>query len=475
MLSNNHNTLARFLIISSCSLTNPTAGKYISFPGVAGDRFYAMGFYILKKMFGNGIVSGGDLLLPADQFRTLILHECARCDRNAHAFTVIQIDLREDSRNNGLTRDQAVRRLSTSLSRRMRTTDMIGWLDDHSIGVFLPETGMDGAKSLARDTCEGYSYQIYIYPSSTDANKDFNIGGPRHKQRDERDRAPAGGPRIEERDHVSLHQETAVDHCEDTGGIQVGADSSIYAETAESVVGLVMPPGAPVWKRIYDIFGATVLLIALSPLFAVVALYIKIVSPGPVFFRQDRVGYLGRPFTIWKFRTMKANAACDVHRSHLKNLINGDMVLTKLDQETDGRWIPLAGLLRKTCLDELPQLFNVLKGEMSLIGPRPVPDYEAEEYSLWQHQRFYSVPGMTGLWQVSGKNRLTFSQMMRLDARYSRKYNFVMDQLIFLKTIPAILGQILDSIRGKVSSKSPEQDVPSWKRSLSDLVRQVFL
>jgi lipopolysaccharide/colanic/teichoic acid biosynthesis glycosyltransferase len=149
--------------------------------------------------------------------------------------------------------------------------------------------------------------------------------------------------------------------------------------------------------------------------------------------------------------------------------------MQKLDRETDCRWIPLAGLLRKTCLDELPQLFNVLKGEMSLIGPRPVPYYEAEEYSLWQYQRFHVVPGMTGLWQVSGKNRLTFSQMMRLDARYSKKCNFLMDQLIFFKTIPAIIGQILDSVRGKFPSHSPERGASEWRRSLQNLVRQVFL
>ena len=434
-----------------------------------------MGFYLLKKMFGNGNGSGGELLLPAEQFRTLILHECARCDRNAHAFSVIQVDLRTDCRNNGLNREQAVRKLSTALSRRMRSTDVVGWLDGQSIGVFLPETGIDGAKSLAGDTCEGYSYQIYTYPSPKDINDDLNLGGPGHKHRDERDRAPALAPEVEERKSVSLREETVAKHSEGPGRSQAGTGCSDGVQAAKSVVGLVMPPSAPAWKRAYDIFGATALLIVLSPLFAFVALYIKIVSPGPVFFRQERIGYLGRPFTLWKFRTMRANAACDVHKSHLKNLINGDKVLTKLDQETDGRWIPFAGLLRKTCLDELPQLFNVLKGEMSLIGPRPVPDYEAEEYLLWQHQRFYSLPGMTGLWQVSGKNRLTFSQMMRLDARYSRKYNFVMDQLIFIKTIPAILGQVLDSVRGKVSSKPGEQTVSVWKRSLSDLVRQVFL
>ena len=471
MTPNNHYSLARFLIYKAGIAA-------VEFPGPlakTGSRFQPMAFDFVKRIFGNGNGSGGDLLLPADQFRTLILHECARCDRNAHAFSLIHIDLRTDGRNNGLDRSQAIRKLSTSLARRMRTTDVVGWLDGKSIGVFLPETGTDGAQSLGRDACQGYSYQIYTYPSLTDVNRDLNLGGPRHKRRDEGDRESAVLSEPQEGAHLSLNVQAMEEGSERTSEIQEDPGPSLNSSRANSVVDLVMPPGAPAWKRVYDIFGSTVLLIALSPLFGVVALYIKIVSPGPVFFRQKRVGYLGRPFSIWKFRTMTANAEVDVHKSHLKELINGDKVLTKLDKETDCRWIPLAGLLRKTCLDELPQLFNVLKGEMSLVGPRPVLSYEVEEYSLWQRQRFHALPGMTGLWQVSGKNRLTHRQMMRLDARYSRKCNLLMDLVIFIKTIPAILGQVLDSRRGKISSYPLKQRASVWSRSLSNFVRQTFL
>ena len=134
MFSSNHHTLARFLLISSCDLTVPTAGKIHDLPGKTGDRFQAMAFYFLKNIFGNGNGngSGNNYLLPADQFRTLILHECARCDRNSHAFSLIHIDLR--SSGNGTDRDRAhaVRQLSRSLVERMRTTDEIGWLDGHS-------------------------------------------------------------------------------------------------------------------------------------------------------------------------------------------------------------------------------------------------------------------------------------------------------------------------------------------------------
>ena len=453
----------------------PAIGRLPETHGMTGDRLQVMAYYFLKRIFGNGNGPGSEHFLPADQFRTLILHECARCDRNAHAFSLIHIDLRNGS--NGLEpKGQGLQELSRSLIGRMRTTDEMGWLDGHSVGVFLPETGTDGAQSLARDACKDFSYQIYTYPCLTDVHDDLNIGGSGRKGRDERALKPVPVPKTEGEEKLPLDLEGSA-----AAGFKIsnahtrGSDSTMNLDSDNSIVELVMPPGAPTWKRVYDIFGSTVLLIAFSPLFAAVALYIKIVSPGPVFFRQKRVGYLGHPFSIWKFRTMAANADCDVHKSHLKELINGDKVLTKLDQETDSRWIPLAGLLRKTCLDELPQLFNVLRGEMSLVGPRPVLSYEVEEYSLWQRQRFHALPGMTGLWQVSGKNRLTHRQMMRLDARYSRKCNLLMDLNIFIKTIPAILGQVFDSRRKNTSSYPFKERASVWSRSLSNFVRQTFL
>jgi len=416
-------------------------------------------------------------LLPAEQFRTLILHECARCDRNAHAFSLIQIDLRSNGnagKDRALDRSHAVRQLARTLAQRKRSTDEVGWLDSVSVGVFLPETGVEGARRLARDACQDFSYQIYTYPCFKDVRKDLD-SSRRRRRRDESDQDSTGSGDEKRAEQLSLHSD-AINRADGQGAGLHAKDSNVREESSvDPIIELVMPAGAPVWKRFYDIIGSSVLLLLLSPLFALVALYIKIVSPGPVFFRQERIGYLGRPFTIWKFRTMKVDADENLHMSHLKGLIQGDQILTKLDSKTDCRWIPCAGLLRKSCLDELPQLFNVLKGEMSLIGPRPVPDYEVEEYSLWQRQRFHSLPGMTGLWQVSGKNRLTFSQMMRLDARYSRKFNFAMDLVIFFKTVPAILGQVKDSIGGKRSDCSTKGKVSVWRRSLNDFVRQVFL
>ncbi|OGC01782.1 hypothetical protein A2V82_00260 [candidate division KSB1 bacterium RBG_16_48_16] len=196
------------------------------------------------------------------------------------------------------------------------------------------------------------------------------------------------------------------------------------------------------WKRAVDVCGATVGLLLLSPLFLCVSLLIKLVSKGPVFYRQERMGYKGKPFKMYKFRTMHLGADTAVHQDYLQNLMRSDEPMTKLDDKKDPRIIPFGGLLRRSSLDELPQLLNVLNGEMSLVGPRPCLPYEAKDFDLWHNKRFDVLPGMTGSWQVNGKNKTTFKEMMRLDVSYSRKNSFSQDTKILLKTVPAIVEQI---------------------------------
>jgi lipopolysaccharide/colanic/teichoic acid biosynthesis glycosyltransferase len=457
-------------------------GKVPEPPGKTEGRFQFMAFKLLKRVFGSENGAGYDLLLPADQFRTLILHECARCDRNAHSFSLIQIDLRSNVLDIGRDGRQAVRSLSRALVQRMRSTDEVGWLDGHSIGVFLPETERDGAQSLAKDACQGYSYQIYTYPWLNSIWDDNDHRRSHRKDRDRKDRRDLKEtePRSLE-DAGNVAQPARYFGDTDEEGTAEASDMHIGAGTARGIEELILPARAPVWKRGYDILGSTLLLIAMSPLFAAVALYIKIVSPGPVFFRQERMGYLGKPFTMIKFRTMKAGNAdnVSVHKDYLKELINtGDKVMTKLDDNEDERLIPLAGILRRSCIDELPQLLNVFKGDMSLVGPRPCLDYEAREFALWQRRRFHTVPGMTGLWQVSGKNRLTFQEMMRLDIRYANRKNAaMMDLVISFKTVPAILGQVRDAVQARYSTGSTLPGVKSTSRklSLNHLLRQLFL
>jgi lipopolysaccharide/colanic/teichoic acid biosynthesis glycosyltransferase len=202
--------------------------------------------------------------------------------------------------------------------------------------------------------------------------------------------------------------------------------------------------GLPLWKRALDI----AIILALSPglilIGGAVAMVVLCGSRGPVFFRQRRVGFKGREFTCFKFRTMHVNVETDSHRGHTTQLIKSETPMVKLDAKRDPRLIPLAPALRATGLDELPQLLNVLRGEMSVVGPRPCVPYEYELYEPWQKRRFDAVPGLTGLWQVSGKNRTTFSQMIQLDIEYARRMSLAFDLLIILKTLPALWRQCLD-------------------------------
>jgi lipopolysaccharide/colanic/teichoic acid biosynthesis glycosyltransferase len=184
-----------------------------------------------------------------------------------------------------------------------------------------------------------------------------------------------------------------------------------------------------------------------------IALLIKIVSPGPILFRQERIGLGRKPFPFLKFRTMKVNTDTTKHQRYYAELIhclsseeNSDKCMTKLD-ESNTEIIPFGRILRSSCLDELPQLFHVLKGEMSLIGPRPPIIYEVEEYLQWHNNRFDCTPGITGLWQVSGKNRLTFQEMIRLDVYYSEHLSFWLDIKILLMTPATVITQFIDGFK----------------------------
>jgi lipopolysaccharide/colanic/teichoic acid biosynthesis glycosyltransferase len=206
------------------------------------------------------------------------------------------------------------------------------------------------------------------------------------------------------------------------------------ARVASAAERVVSP--CPFWKRTIDIAGASFALIALLPLFLVVAAIIKCGSRGPLFFRQQRFGLYGRPFKVWKFRSLQVNEADSTQRTFMIELMDSEAMMVKRDPQL--AIIPGGRLMRKLGIDELPQLFNVLRGEMSLVGPRPhVVPYE--EYPEWQRPRFDVLPGITGLWQVSGKEQTTFSMMMQMDIDYIQRRSFWLDCKIMLQTLPAVL------------------------------------
>jgi lipopolysaccharide/colanic/teichoic acid biosynthesis glycosyltransferase len=215
------------------------------------------------------------------------------------------------------------------------------------------------------------------------------------------------------------------------------------------------PSRVPTWKRAFDILCILISMPFWLPVVIFLTLWIKFASPGPIFFRQERVGYRGKRFMILKFRTMKVNVETQSHELYLEQLIHANRPMTKLDASGDPRIIAGGRILRAMGLDELPQLFNVFRGEMSLVGPRPCTPHEFARYQAWQQERVNAAPGLTGYWQVNGKNKTTFTEMVNMDIFYTKHMSLWLDLWIMLKTFPALLAQVIETRR------APEDRVPA--------------
>lgn len=190
-------------------------------------------------------------------------------------------------------------------------------------------------------------------------------------------------------------------------------------------------------KRIVDVVLTTLALVAMSPILLLVALAIRLESSGPIIFKQVRIGRGGKPFEVYKFRSMRVGAEKEVARLAAANEATGPLFKIR----NDPRVTRVGRFIRKTSLDEFPQLWNVLKGDMSLIGPRPALPSEVAQYQEWHRKRLDAAPGLTGLWQVSGRSDVTFDEMMMLDIYYTEQWSPMLDTMILLKTIPTVLFQ----------------------------------
>jgi len=281
------------------------------------------------------------------------------------------------------------------VARQVRDIDTVGWFNETNLGIILPQTSREGCWVLAEKLCgtERFFYRVIQYPP-----------GPAFE---------FSTPEFSEQKHSLLPDD--------------------WPEPRRAL---------PLWKRSIDVFVSFLLILLCAPLWLLIAAGIWVFYGSPILFKQVRVGYRGRPFTLLKFRTMESCSDPTRHESYVTQLIASSEPMCKLEgrEEGDPRISRFGRLLRRTCLDELPQLLNVFRGEMSLVGPRPCLPYEAEQYMLWHRRRFDSVPGMTGLWQVNGKNHTTFAEMVRLDLQYERRRSIFFDLKIILRTVPAILS-----------------------------------
>jgi len=240
------------------------------------------------------------------------------------------------------------------------------------------------------------------------------------------------------------------------------ASSEVFGSSAHRVPG---------WKFSLDITCILLSLPIWLPLMILLMLVTRIASPDPIFYRQKRVGLGGRHFFIWKFRTMKLSADTRIHEHYFEELMRADCPMTKLDAQGDPRLAPFGRFLRASGLDELPQIFNVLCGEMSLVGPRPCLPNEFANYQPWQRQRVSGLPGLTGYWQVNGKNKTTFNEMIAMDLFYLKNMSVLLDLKIMLKTCSVVARQILESrptarpARRDEGPRSPAPPLQSPKKS----------
>jgi lipopolysaccharide/colanic/teichoic acid biosynthesis glycosyltransferase len=397
----------------------------------------------LRKLLSVPIQSEAlEEIYSKKEFIVVLNRARAQADRNGNCFALAAFDVGGSTMQSSELSD-----IANLIARRIRATDAIGWFDDCHLGVYLFDSNANDAQKFCQEIQDQLTFEIpsrvYVYPYYYKRNLPAEESTTGY--RDAVDVALESYEKLQYRmigEDLRLHDQTTW-YC--SSACDFPDD---YSNGLEPIFGRKHP----LWKRVFDLIIATAVLIICLPIFLLIASFIKIVSPGPIFFKQVRVGYLGRRFTLWKFRTMHVDNNTGKHRDYMQALIKNGRPMIKM--EDDPSIICWGKYIRASGLDELPQLINVIRGEMSLIGPRPPIPYEVEGYHRWFHGRFDTMPGLTGLWQVSGKNRLSFQEMMRLDIRYKKRLSFFTDILILLKTPSAILMQIVEQLHPLKSKDS---------------------
>ena len=339
-----------------------------------------------------------------------ILHrECARSERNGHEFCLVVVWAA------GVSTPKHLSKLARLLCRRARATDEVGWFEKGRLCVILPDTSEEGAMSFVRDITESANFRG-ISPIC-------NVLGYRGQMHSDNERMDA--------DQIAR----GIDYAgQDISVPDFRPLTPLRTVSAGDVSTLLLKP-LPWWKRFIDVvLGSTILLVAL-PFMAAAAIAIKLSDRGPIFFRQRRAGLGGRPFTIFKFRTMVLDA--DLKKSRLREKSEQDGPAFKLKH--DPRITRVGRFLRETSIDELPQLFNVLLGDMSLVGPRPLPVEESNRCATWHRRRLDVTPGLTCIWQVHGRSKVTFAEWIRMDRRYIRAQSIFHDLKLIIMTVPSVL------------------------------------
>jgi lipopolysaccharide/colanic/teichoic acid biosynthesis glycosyltransferase len=358
---------------------------------------------------GDAGLSSLEFLNSIERMRNILDRERMRADRGNTMFTLVTFTCSETTDNAYLAE------LGRIAQERIRTTDDVGMLGPHCIGLVLPETSAGGAWRVADDICSKLpttkprpQCDVYVHPAGRISRPD-----DQSQQTDRREGETAGRGNDEY--------------------APVGADDD--DPRAAQAIQFFFEQSMPRWKRAIDLVGAATALLILSPLLAVTAIAIKLTSPGPVFFTQMRHGLGGRPFKIYKFRTMCVDA--EAKKQALRKFSEQKGPAFKM--KNDPRITRLGSFLRKTSIDELPQLINVVLGDMSLVGPRPLPCDESERCLPWQQRRLDVTPGLTCIWQIEGRSRVSFDDWARMDVRYIQSRSLVKDAKLIAQTLPAVM------------------------------------
>jgi len=340
-------------------------------------------------------------ILPKYHFLECLRIEKRRADRSKAPLSIALLSFQKEAMNE----PKLVRGFLESLQRNARETDIKGWVDHNVIGIILPDTNEKGAQRFVEKIFNNNGKISYSVILGTYPDQLF------HQLFSEEEGQPDLFP--------------------------INLDGSFQSHKIQNAL-----------KRGMEIIGSLFGLILFSPLMVITAIAIRVTSRGPVIFKQIRLGKKGTRFSFYKFRSMLSNMDDQIHREYVTNLIKGN--LEKINQgdietplykmKSDPRVTPIGKIIRKTSIDELPQFFNVLKGEMSLVGPRPPIPYEVEKYEPWHLRRILEVkPGITGLWQVDGRSKTSFDDMVRLDLRYVQNWSLWLDLKILLKTVKAVV------------------------------------
>jgi len=358
------------------------------------------------------LASRRDEILGEQTLHAMLTLERRRAERSRKPFVLMLLDSHAVPKNgNGLA---FIEDLKSVVCEATRETDLIGWYEEGAIlAVIFTEISLEGTnpitevlhskvvaalrENLDHRLAPKLVVTVHLFPESWDHERPDRV-----------------------------------------------ADIKLYPELSRKNTGKRVPL---IVKRVIDVIGSGALLLLMGPILAAIAVAIKLTSKGPVIFKQERLGQFGRRFDCLKFRTMSANNDPKIHREFVHKFIAGKSAVGGTSEAepavfkitNDPRVTPIGRFLRKTSLDEFPQFINVLKGDMSLVGPRPPVPYEFEVYDLWHRRRVLEVkPGVTGLWQVSGRSRTCFDDMVRLDLRYSQSWSIWLDLKILIATPRAV-------------------------------------